>query len=223
MIASGCNSEQAKNPAIAQTPNRNIWTARKVSRSEIAELESAFNRYLDCKGIGPDQIEEKRKGLTDEQILQIEEGICTRLPEDLKTFLGFYLTNGNFFGDLCFFERPGEFITRWKQKVELQYNNVPNFSRAFAPLEYDPSSFTDSNDFQGCFIPIGSVAHENYLFFDIRGGQIMLEIDLSLIPKADSLAELLDEITEKEIRRLGRKSEEENESNKEEKGDLNRE
>ena len=51
----------------------------------------------------------------------------------------------------------------------------------------------------------------------------MLEIDLSLIPKADSLAELLDEITEKEIRRLGRKSEEENESNEEEKGDLNRE
>lgn len=82
MIASGCNLEQAKNPAIAQTPNRNIWTARNVSRSEIAELESAFNRYLDCKGIGPDQIEEKRKGLTDEQSFKSKKGFA---PDCRKT------------------------------------------------------------------------------------------------------------------------------------------
>lgn len=198
----GCRQDKAsesKTRGNAKTPSRNIWSAREVPPFEIAIIEKAMLRYAMSQGMSEEQFAEKKSGLTDEQIRQIEESICMRLPDDVKAFFKVFYMPNKFIGNIRLFRNPEQFIVSWKQKIDMEYNIVPRLmSNSPAPLKHDHKRFEDGRGINAYHVPFGHEYDVNEMFIDIRNGTVVKAIEIENSKQADSIAGFLNMIAEKE-------------------------
>lgn len=159
-------------------------------------FEKAWDRYMKSSGYTDEKIAKNRRGLTDQQIRQIEEGICMRLRDDVKAFLKVYLSTGKHFlrsSDLEILDSPEAIIARWREQCELAYGS-------WAVLDYDlppklDETWADRNVswFEAFMLHVaGAGLHGVYI--DLRNGRMIDEYDNEYDVMANSLAEFFNEI-----------------------------
>lgn len=192
----GCSDQ----PNAMQTDHasgyRNIWAAQKTEALEVVAFEKAWVRYLKSSGYTDEQIAKNRRGLTDQQIRQIEEGICMRLRDDIKAYLKVYLSDGKHLlrsNDLEILDSPETIVARWREQCELAYG-----SRAILDYDLPPKldeTWADRNVswFEAFMLDVAGKGLYG-VYIDLRNGRMIDEIDNEYEVMANSLAEFFNEV-----------------------------
>ena len=202
---SGCGKQpqtgEIKNPK--SQPSRNIWAAREVDDEEVDAVKTAWLRYAKSQGMTESDFNETRSGFSQEQIAKLEEGICTRLPRDLKAFLSFNPTANSFIGDrFRLHATPERIIALWKQKVEMQLLIIPRLKSVLpTPLRFEPDQWEKDTQFNAYLIPLCEENDTNEIFVDIRNGQVMKSVEYRIQKQADSITDFVNAIAAEEEQR----------------------
>ena len=187
----GSNAKTAENDSNF----KNIWAAQETNPSEVEATEKAWLRYMKSSGFKDGHMPD-RIGLSDQQIRQIEEGICMRLRDDIQAYLKVYLSGGSHFlgsNELEILDSPKLIVGRWREKCLDAYGS-------YAVLDYDlPPTMNETwaernvSWFEAFMLPIMEEGLQN-LYIDLRNGRIIEEYDNEYEVIADSIADLLNEV-----------------------------
>ena len=194
-LLSGCrhgDAELQSTSANGQSPV-NQWAAREVSDAEVKEMEAAWNRFLLSGGMTQPEIDASVKGLSEHEIVYIEEAICMRLPADVRAFLKIYLTGGKNFTSLWMRDKPQEIASEWLYQVDLAYGGhaVLGFD---LPADHAASFPRHHMWFEAFLLPIMNDRHLYEVYIDVRNGRVVDSYDNDPGDMARSLAELFNEI-----------------------------
>jgi len=150
------------------------------------ELEAAWKRFQSARGARI-RTDGEPHGLTEEQIVELEQKMRQRLPADLRAFLKIYLSHGRFLNDLEFYSTD-HLYSHWFERTELGFSMTwANCLRFGAPYDGEPS-------FCEHFVFNFASEHLEEIGYDLRNGKIIEVMDCDSGWMADSLTGLLNEM-----------------------------